>query len=87
MWKKQPPPRLTGIMRQPSLDQAFWALMFFIHLLQQGSGSTCDKDDYVINVMMMNDSEFPVTSMNIKPAVELGLKILKYDLKGKCPML
>ncbi|XP_066490574.1 guanylyl cyclase C [Tiliqua scincoides] len=67
-------------MRQPSLDQAlFWALLLFSQLLWQGSGSRCFRDDYVINVMMMNDSEFP---LNIKPAVELGLKIVKSDLKA-----
>ncbi|KAJ6656364.1 hypothetical protein lerEdw1_003867 [Lerista edwardsae] len=69
-------------MRPTNLGQAFWALLLSTVRLWQGDGGTCGRNDYVINVMMMNDSEFPVTSMNIKPAVELGLKIVRSDLEA-----
>ncbi|XP_058047646.1 guanylyl cyclase C [Ahaetulla prasina] len=50
-------------------------------LLWHTSETKCGKDEYVINVMMLNDSDYPVTSENLKPTVELGLRLVNEILK------
>ncbi|XP_070803298.1 guanylyl cyclase C [Pituophis catenifer annectens] len=50
-------------------------------LLWYTSETKCGKDEYVINVMMLNDSDYPVTSENLKPTVELGLRLVNEILK------
>lgn len=52
-------------------------------LLWHTSETKCGKDEYVINVMMLNDSDYPVTSENLKPTVEMGLELVNEILKGK----
>ncbi|XP_061438801.1 guanylyl cyclase C [Rhineura floridana] len=82
MCKKQTWPGLRGIMRQETLYLSFGALFLLTQLLWHAGGeSKCVKDDYVINVMMMNDSGLPVSSKDIEPAVLLGLELVEYDLK------
>lgn len=52
-------------------------------LLWHTSENKCGKDEYVINVMILNDFDYPVTSENLKPTVELGLRMVNEILKGK----
>ncbi|XP_013909506.1 PREDICTED: heat-stable enterotoxin receptor-like [Thamnophis sirtalis] len=50
-------------------------------LLWHTSETKCGEDEYVINVMMLNDFDNPVISENLKPTVELGLRIVNKILK------
>ncbi|KAL7982472.1 hypothetical protein Chor_010070 [Crotalus horridus] len=50
-------------------------------LLWHTSENKCGEDEYVINVMMLNDFDYPVTSENLKPTVELGLRTVNEILK------
>ncbi|XP_062990728.1 guanylyl cyclase C [Elgaria multicarinata webbii] len=68
-------------MRQQTLDHTFLAVLLLSQLLWHANGSNCSKDNYVINVMVLNNTEYPVTSANIKPAVELGLILVKHIFK------
>lgn len=44
----------------------------------------CTEKEYVINVMMMlNEANFSSISDNIKPAVDIGIKRVQANLKGK----
>ncbi|XP_033018095.1 heat-stable enterotoxin receptor [Lacerta agilis] len=70
-------------MREQKVDQILGALLFLTQLLWHAGGvSRCDAGDYVINVMLMNDSMLPVSAGEIKPAVEWGIELVKYDLKA-----
>lgn len=70
-------------MRRHKVDQIFWTLFLSIQLLWQTGEGKCSRDDCLINVMMLDDHEFPETAKNLKPAVKLGLLMLDEDLKGK----
>ncbi|KAJ7330004.1 hypothetical protein JRQ81_016178 [Phrynocephalus forsythii] len=61
-------------------DYTFWGMIFLSHLLWHAGETKCQNNDYVINVMILNDSDFPLTSENIKPAVELGLELVRATL-------
>ncbi|XP_026553286.1 LOW QUALITY PROTEIN: heat-stable enterotoxin receptor [Pseudonaja textilis] len=50
-------------------------------LLWHTCETSCGEDEYVINVMMLNDSDYPVTSENLKPTIELGLGLVNKFLK------
>ncbi|KAL8221801.1 UNVERIFIED_CONTAM: hypothetical protein K2H54_074507 [Gekko kuhli] len=68
-------------MRQQKLGQTFWTLLLFTQLLWQIGEGKCSIEDCLINVMMLDVYDFTVTAENIRPAVELGLRMLKEDLK------
>ncbi|XP_063164598.1 guanylyl cyclase C [Candoia aspera] len=60
----------------------FWGASFLLsQLLWHTSETTCGKDEYVINVMLLNDSDYPVISENLKPTVELGLHLVRDILR------
>ncbi|XP_054845107.1 guanylyl cyclase C [Eublepharis macularius] len=69
-------------MRQQKLGQILWTLLLSIQLLWQIGESRCQRNDCLINIMMLNDSEFPIASKNIEPAVKLGLSKVEEDLKA-----
>nr|XP_056703158.1 guanylyl cyclase C [Euleptes europaea] len=68
-------------MRQQKLGQTFWTLLLSTQLLWQTGEGKCLKNDCLINVMMVNDYGFPVTTENIKIAVRLGLSKVEEVLK------
>ncbi|KAH0616814.1 hypothetical protein JD844_028226 [Phrynosoma platyrhinos] len=68
-------------MRQQKLDRVLGALFLLTQLLWHGGEGKCLNNDYVINVMILSDSDFPVISENIKPAVKMGLDLVKHILK------
>lgn len=75
-------------MWRPKQDQIFWGLILLSHLLWHAGETKCQNNNYLINVMILNDSDLndSVTSENIKPAVELGLELVRAFLKGKLTM-
>lgn len=80
---------LRGIMKQRMLGPDLWPLFLCLQLLWQVGEGKCTKDNYVINVMQLNHSDLPWTFDKIKPAVELGLRMVekKLQLAGKGMML
>lgn len=74
-------------MWQQKLDQTFWAVLLSTQLLWQTGEGKCSRDDSLINVMMLNDKEFLGTADNVQPAVDLGLRKVREDLKGKSTVL
>uniref|UniRef100_A0A8B9M2B1 Guanylate cyclase n=1 Tax=Accipiter nisus TaxID=211598 RepID=A0A8B9M2B1_9AVES len=53
-------------MKQRMLGLALWPLFFSLQLLQQVRSNECSNNNYVINVMLMNCSDFPSTTDNLK---------------------
>ncbi|XP_074840033.1 guanylyl cyclase C [Carettochelys insculpta] len=68
-------------MKQQILGPDLWPLLLCLQLLWQVSESRCIKDNYVINVMQLNHSDLPWTFDEIKPAVELGLRMVEKQLQ------
>lgn len=68
-------------MKQRMLGLALWPLLFSLRLLQQVGSNKCSGDSYVINVMLMNYSDFPSTTDNLKLAVEQALKRVQNELQ------
>uniref|UniRef100_A0A669PWR1 Guanylate cyclase n=1 Tax=Phasianus colchicus TaxID=9054 RepID=A0A669PWR1_PHACC len=69
------------IMKQRMLGLALWLLFLFLQLLQQAGSSRCSDNNYVINVMLMPDSDFPSTSENLTSAVEEALSTIQNELE------
>ena len=63
-----------AIMKQRMLGLALWPLFFSLQLLQQVCSNACSNNSYVINVMLMNCSDFPSSTDNLKLAVKQALK-------------
>lgn len=63
------------------LGLALWLLFLFLQLLQQVGSSRCSDNNYVINVMLMPDSDFPSTSENLTSAVEEALSTIQNELE------
>uniref|UniRef100_A0A669PWR8 Guanylate cyclase n=1 Tax=Phasianus colchicus TaxID=9054 RepID=A0A669PWR8_PHACC len=68
-------------MKQRMLGLALWLLFLFLQLLQQAGSSRCSDNNYVINVMLMPDSDFPSTSENLTSAVEEALSTIQNELE------
>ncbi|KAM6436701.1 guanylyl cyclase C [Liasis olivaceus] len=61
--------------------QFLGASFLLSQLLWHTSETKCGEDEYVINVMMLNDPDYPMTSGNLEPTVELGLQLVRDILK------
>uniref|UniRef100_A0A8D0EVW9 Guanylate cyclase n=1 Tax=Strix occidentalis caurina TaxID=311401 RepID=A0A8D0EVW9_STROC len=72
-------------MKQRILCLALWPLFFSLQLLQQVCSNECNNNSYVINVMLMNYSDFPSTTDNLKLAVKKALKRVQneFQMTGK----
>uniref|UniRef100_A0A663F6S0 Guanylate cyclase n=1 Tax=Aquila chrysaetos chrysaetos TaxID=223781 RepID=A0A663F6S0_AQUCH len=72
-------------MKQRMLGLALWPLFFSLQLLQQVGSNECSNNNYVINVMLMNCSDFPSTTDNLKLAVKQALKRIQneFQMTGK----
>ncbi|KFQ26472.1 Heat-stable enterotoxin receptor [Mesitornis unicolor] len=69
-------------MKQRMLGLALWPLFFSLQLLQQVGSNECGKNSsYVINVMLMNYSDFPSSTDNLKLAVKHALKRVQNELQ------
>ncbi|XP_062837061.1 guanylyl cyclase C [Anolis carolinensis] len=68
-------------MGQQKLDQVLRALFLFTQLLWHSGEGKCLDNDPLINVMILSDSDVPVSSKNIKPAVEMGVELVMSILK------
>lgn len=68
-------------MKKLMLNLAFLPLFFSLQLRQQQLDSTaCRNNRYVINVMLMNYSDLPSSTDNLKLAVEQALETVQNDL-------
>uniref|UniRef100_A0A8C8BJU4 Guanylate cyclase n=1 Tax=Otus sunia TaxID=257818 RepID=A0A8C8BJU4_9STRI len=72
-------------MKQRILCLALWPLFFSVQLLQQVCSNECNNNSYVINVMLMNYSDFPSTTDDLKLAVKQALKRVQneFQMTGK----
>ncbi|NXF50980.1 GUC2C protein, partial [Oceanites oceanicus] len=68
-------------MKQRMLGLALWPLFFSLQLLQQVCSNECSHNSYVINVMLMNYSDFPSTTDNLKLAVNQALKRVQNEFQ------
>ncbi|NXN24052.1 GUC2C protein, partial [Nycticryphes semicollaris] len=68
-------------MKQQILGLALWPLFFSLRLLQQVGSNECSNSSYVINVMLMNYSDLPSSTDNLKLAVEQALKVVQNELE------
>uniref|UniRef100_A0A8C0FKK4 Guanylate cyclase n=1 Tax=Bubo bubo TaxID=30461 RepID=A0A8C0FKK4_BUBBB len=68
-------------MKQRILCLALWPLFFSLQLLQQVCSNECNNNSYVINVMLMNYSDFPSTTDNLKLAVKQALKRVQNEFQ------
>lgn len=60
---------------------ALGPLFFSLQLLQQVGSNECSNNNYVINVMLMNYSDFPSTTDNLKLAVKQALKRVQNEVQ------
>uniref|UniRef100_A0A803VKK0 Guanylate cyclase n=1 Tax=Ficedula albicollis TaxID=59894 RepID=A0A803VKK0_FICAL len=58
-------------MKQLVLVLAIWPLFSSLQLLKQEGSNQCSNNNYVINVMLMNYSDFPSSTDSLKFVVEL----------------
>ncbi|KFZ54079.1 Heat-stable enterotoxin receptor, partial [Podiceps cristatus] len=72
-------------MKQRMLGLALWPLFFSFQLLRQVCSNNCSNNNYVINVMLMNYSDFPSTTDNLRLAVNQALKRVQneFQMTGK----
>ncbi|NXL03252.1 GUC2C protein, partial [Mesembrinibis cayennensis] len=72
-------------MKQQMLGLALWPLFFSLRLLQQVGSNECSNNYYVINVMLMNYSDLPSSTDNLKLAVKQALEIVQneFQIPGK----
>uniref|UniRef100_A0A8V5GG93 Guanylate cyclase n=1 Tax=Melopsittacus undulatus TaxID=13146 RepID=A0A8V5GG93_MELUD len=68
-------------MKKWMLGQALGPLFFSLQLLQQVCSNECSNNNYVINVMLMNYSDFPSTTDNLKLAVKQALKRVQNEVQ------
>ncbi|KAK4829506.1 hypothetical protein QYF61_005145 [Mycteria americana] len=68
-------------MKQWMLGLALWPLFFSLQLLQQVGSNECSNNRYVINVMLMNYSDFPSTTDNLKLAVNRALERVQNEFQ------
>ncbi|KAF1653215.1 Heat-stable enterotoxin receptor, partial [Eudyptes chrysocome] len=72
-------------MKQRMLGLALWPLFFSLKLLQQVGSNECSKNNYVVNVMLMNYSDFPLTTDNLKLAVTKALQRVQNEFQMELP--
>ncbi|NWU68953.1 GUC2C protein, partial [Pterocles burchelli] len=68
-------------MKQWMLGLALWPFFFLLQLLQQVCSKECGNNNYVINVMLMNYSDFPATPGNLELAVKQALKRVQNEFQ------
>ncbi|NXH20041.1 GUC2C protein, partial [Bucco capensis] len=68
-------------MKKRMLALALWPLFCFLRLLQQVVSHECSNNTYVINVMLMNYSDFPYSPDNLELAVNQALKVVQNDFQ------
>ncbi|NXG43929.1 GUC2C protein, partial [Psilopogon haemacephalus] len=72
-------------MKKRMLSLALWPLFFSLQLLQllqlQVDSEECSNNKYVINVMLMNYSDLPSSTENLKLAVEQALERVQNDFQ------
>ncbi|XP_062442925.1 guanylyl cyclase C [Rhea pennata] len=64
-------------MKQWMLHLAVWPLFLSLPLLQQVGSDKCSNNNYVINVMLMDNTDFPATTNDLISAVEQALEMLR----------
>lgn len=77
---------LNGVMmKQLVLLLAIWPLFSSLQLLKQVGSNRCSNNNYVINVMLMNYSDFPSSTDSLKLAVEQALERVRkeFQMTGK----
>lgn len=70
-------------MKQLIWGLALWPLFLSLHLLKQVGSSKCSNKNYVINVMLMADLDFPSSVENLTSAVKEALTTVQEELAGK----
>ncbi|RMC03349.1 hypothetical protein DUI87_20545 [Hirundo rustica rustica] len=69
------------MMKQPVLVLAVWPLLSSLQLLKQVGSNRCSNNSYVINVMLMNYSDFPSSTDSLKLAVKQALERVQKELQ------
>lgn len=69
-------------MKTRMLGLALWPLFFSLQLLQQVVSNGCGNNNYVINVMLMNYSDFPSAVDSLKSAVKQALKVVQKEFQA-----
>uniref|UniRef100_A0A8C5X4V6 Guanylate cyclase n=1 Tax=Malurus cyaneus samueli TaxID=2593467 RepID=A0A8C5X4V6_9PASS len=68
-------------MKQWVLVLAIWPLFSSLQLLKQVGSNRCSNNSYVINVMLMNYSDFPSSTENLKLAVKQALEKVQKEFQ------
>uniref|UniRef100_A0A8C3DX43 Guanylate cyclase n=1 Tax=Corvus moneduloides TaxID=1196302 RepID=A0A8C3DX43_CORMO len=68
-------------MKQRVLVLAIWPLFSALQLLKQVGSNRCSNSSYVINVMLMNYSDFPSSTDSLKLAVKQALERVQKELQ------
>ncbi|NXW59868.1 GUC2C protein, partial [Eurystomus gularis] len=68
-------------MKEWMLGLALWPLFFSLQVLQQVDSNECSNKSYVVNVMLMNYSDFPSSTDNLKLAVNQALKRVQNEFQ------
>ncbi|NXM08435.1 GUC2C protein, partial [Tyrannus savana] len=68
-------------MKQQILVLAIWPLFSSLQLLQQVGSNQCSNNNYVINVMLMNYSDFPSSTENLKETVTQALERVQNEFQ------
>ncbi|XP_068525095.1 guanylyl cyclase C isoform X1 [Anas acuta] len=70
-------------MKQLIWGLALWPLFLPLHLLKQVGSNKCENKNYVINVMLMADLDFPSSVENLTSAVKEALTTVQEELAGE----
>lgn len=81
-------------MKELVLVLAVWPLFSSLQLLKKVASNRCSNNSYVINVMLMNYSDFPLSTDSLKLAVKQALDRVQkeFQMTGKpmgvgCPSI
>ncbi|XP_014738119.1 PREDICTED: heat-stable enterotoxin receptor isoform X4 [Sturnus vulgaris] len=69
------------MMKQLVLVLAIWPLFSSLQLLKQAGSNQCNNNSYVINVMLMNYSDFPSSTDSLKLAVNQALERVQKEFQ------
>lgn len=74
-----------AVMKQLVLLLAIWPLLSSLQLLKRVGSNRCSNNSYVINVMLMNYSDFPANTDSLKLAVKQALERVQkeFQMTGK----
>lgn len=74
-----------AMMKQLVLVLAIWPLLSSLQRLKQVGSNRCSNNSYVINVMLMNYSDFPSSTDSLKLAVKQALERVQkeFQMTGK----